>query len=155
MFGMRSQAAPNICVIHVPRNLCEITNETLFSSCSLGFAAECEKLDAELAREISISIFCRETAIPLNGRCIAERSYGLANKSSERKATRMRKGKIVNDFLAGGGEMGALTREFDWSKTSLGPPETLAAKSSGYGASRSHLAPPDVHLVGTGTHPVL
>ena len=30
----------------------------------------------------------------------------------------------VNDFLAGGGEMGALTRAFDWSKTSLGPPET-------------------------------
>ena len=25
-------------------------------------------------------------------------------------------------FLAGGGEMGKLTREKDWSKTSLGPP---------------------------------
>jgi len=30
----------------------------------------------------------------------------------------------VDDFLAGGGEMGALTRAFDWSKTSLGPPQT-------------------------------
>jgi two-component sensor histidine kinase len=28
------------------------------------------------------------------------------------------------DFLAGGGEIGALTRAYDWSKTSLGPPET-------------------------------
>jgi two-component sensor histidine kinase len=35
----------------------------------------------------------------------------------------MRK-ETVSDFLTGGGEMGALTREFDWSKTSLGPPET-------------------------------
>ncbi|WP_245477276.1 sensor histidine kinase [Bradyrhizobium guangzhouense] len=33
-------------------------------------------------------------------------------------------GEIVSGFLEGGGEMGALTREFDWSKTSLGPPET-------------------------------
>jgi len=33
-------------------------------------------------------------------------------------------GEVVNDFLAGGGEMGALTRGFDWSKTSLGSPET-------------------------------
>ena len=32
--------------------------------------------------------------------------------------------EMVSDFLAGGGEMGALTRAFDWSKTSLGPPET-------------------------------
>jgi two-component sensor histidine kinase len=32
--------------------------------------------------------------------------------------------EIVSDFLAGGGEMGALTRGFDWSKTSLGSPET-------------------------------
>jgi hypothetical protein len=28
------------------------------------------------------------------------------------------------DFLAGGGEMGALTRAFDWSTTPLGPPES-------------------------------
>jgi two-component sensor histidine kinase len=33
-------------------------------------------------------------------------------------------GEAVSDFLAGGGEMGALTRGFDWSKTSLGSPET-------------------------------
>jgi two-component sensor histidine kinase len=33
-------------------------------------------------------------------------------------------GEAVSSFLAGGGEMGALTREFDWSKTSLGSPET-------------------------------
>jgi two-component sensor histidine kinase len=33
-------------------------------------------------------------------------------------------GEAVGDFLAGGGEMGALTRAFDWSKTPLGPPET-------------------------------
>jgi two-component sensor histidine kinase len=32
--------------------------------------------------------------------------------------------EAVDDFLAGGGEMGALTRGFDWSKTSLGPPQT-------------------------------
>lgn len=30
----------------------------------------------------------------------------------------------VRDFLTGGGELGELTRAFDWSKTSLGPPET-------------------------------
>jgi PAS domain S-box-containing protein len=30
---------------------------------------------------------------------------------------------ISADFLAGGGEMGALTRAFDWSATPLGPPE--------------------------------
>ena len=28
------------------------------------------------------------------------------------------------DFLAGGGEMGALTRAYDWSASPLGPPET-------------------------------
>jgi two-component sensor histidine kinase len=33
-------------------------------------------------------------------------------------------GKLVSDFMAGGGELGALTRAFDWSKTSLGPPQT-------------------------------
>jgi hypothetical protein len=27
-----------------------------------------------------------------------------------------------NDFLCGGGEMGALTRGYDWAKTPLGPP---------------------------------
>jgi two-component sensor histidine kinase len=31
---------------------------------------------------------------------------------------------VVSDFLSGGGEMGALTRAFDWSRTSLGSPET-------------------------------
>jgi two-component sensor histidine kinase len=31
--------------------------------------------------------------------------------------------ETVSDFLAGGGEMGALTRQFDWSKTPLGPPD--------------------------------
>jgi two-component sensor histidine kinase len=33
-------------------------------------------------------------------------------------------GEAVSDFLAAGGEMGALTRGFDWSNSSLGPPET-------------------------------
>ena len=33
-------------------------------------------------------------------------------------------GETTSDFLAGGGEMGALTRAFDWSKTSLGSPQT-------------------------------
>lgn len=33
-------------------------------------------------------------------------------------------GEAVSHFLSGGGEMGALTRAFDWSKTSLGSPET-------------------------------
>ena len=33
-------------------------------------------------------------------------------------------GEPANDFLAGGGEMGALTRAFDWSRHRLGPPET-------------------------------
>jgi two-component sensor histidine kinase len=32
--------------------------------------------------------------------------------------------EVAGDFLAGGGEMGALTRAFDWSKTPLGSPET-------------------------------
>lgn len=27
-------------------------------------------------------------------------------------------------FLCGGGEMGALTRAYDWEATPLGPPET-------------------------------
>ena len=37
----------------------------------------------------------------------------------------MKKGEeTVDDFLAAGGEMGALTRTFDWSKTSIGRPET-------------------------------
>jgi len=31
---------------------------------------------------------------------------------------------VVSDFLAAGGEMGALTRAYDWSKSSLGSPET-------------------------------
>lgn len=35
----------------------------------------------------------------------------------------MKEEETVSDFLAGGGEMGALTRAFDWSKTSLGPAE--------------------------------
>ena len=33
-------------------------------------------------------------------------------------------GEGVGDFLGDGGELGALTRAFDWSKTSLGPPQT-------------------------------
>jgi two-component sensor histidine kinase len=33
-------------------------------------------------------------------------------------------GEEVNNFLAADGEMGALTRAFDWSKTPLGSPET-------------------------------
>ena len=33
-------------------------------------------------------------------------------------------GDIIGDFLAGGGEMGALTRAFDWSNSSVGSPET-------------------------------
>ena len=33
-------------------------------------------------------------------------------------------GDGASNFLSGGGEMGTLTREFDWSKTSLGSPET-------------------------------
>src|SRR5260370_30041070 len=33
-------------------------------------------------------------------------------------------GEMAGDLLAGGGEMGALTRGFDWSKTSLGSSET-------------------------------
>jgi two-component sensor histidine kinase len=33
-------------------------------------------------------------------------------------------GDVVSDFLAAGGEMGAMTRGFDWSRTSLGPPQT-------------------------------
>lgn len=30
----------------------------------------------------------------------------------------------ATSFLAGGGEMGALTRAYDWKNSSLGPPET-------------------------------
>jgi two-component sensor histidine kinase len=33
-------------------------------------------------------------------------------------------GEEAGHFLAGGGELGALTRAFDWSKTSLGSPQT-------------------------------
>jgi two-component sensor histidine kinase len=32
--------------------------------------------------------------------------------------------EVVSDFLSGGGEMGALTKGFDWSRTSLGSPES-------------------------------
>ena len=39
------------------------------------------------------------------------------------------------DFLAGGGEMGRRMREFDWSKTSLGPvaewPQSLRSAVEG------------------------
>ena len=31
---------------------------------------------------------------------------------------------VSADFLAGGGEMGALTRAYDWSASPLGPPDT-------------------------------
>jgi hypothetical protein len=79
---------------------------------------------------------------------------GLAKKRSERKAAHMRKEQTVNDFLAGGGEMGA-SRENTTGQKRRSARRNMAAKSSSYVASRSHLAPPDVHLVGTGTHPVL
>jgi two-component sensor histidine kinase len=36
----------------------------------------------------------------------------------------MKEGDRADDFLAGGGEMGALTRAFDWSKTGIGTPDT-------------------------------
>ena len=40
-------------------------------------------------------------------------------------ALRERGASALNtDFLAGGGELGQLLREFDWTKTPLGPPES-------------------------------
>ena len=35
----------------------------------------------------------------------------------------MQMGKNIPEFLSGGGEMGERIRNFDWSATSLGPPE--------------------------------
>ncbi|MGY4593732.1 hypothetical protein ACVWXL_001478 [Bradyrhizobium sp. GM22.5] len=58
-------------------------------------------------------------------------------------------------FLSGGGEMGALTRAFDWSKTSLGSPEAWPQSLRVTVRLVLYLTPPDVHLVGTGPHPVL
>src|SRR4030095_12691711 len=37
---------------------------------------------------------------------------------------RERRPMTSQNFLAGGGEMGALTRALDWSKTPLGPPDS-------------------------------
>jgi hypothetical protein len=57
------------------------------------------------------------------------------------------------DFLRGGGEMGALTRAYDWAKTPLG--RRLAAKSKNRGSPFAYQPTPDVHLVGTGADPIL
>jgi hypothetical protein len=45
------------------------------------------------------------------------------------------------DFMNGGGEMGALMRARDWTRTPLGNPETWPAASE--------FPPPHVHLVGS------
>src|SRR5262249_1706565 len=47
------------------------------------------------------------------------RSSGI---SFERPPMSVRRSSAGFDFLAGGGEMGALIRSIDWSKTPLGPP---------------------------------
>src|ERR1700722_16778628 len=44
--------------------------------------------------------------------------------NSEVGLSAMKEGDRADDFLAGGGEMGALTRAFDWSKTGIGTPDT-------------------------------
>ena len=54
------------------------------------------------------------------------------------------------DFLAGGGEMGALTRAHDWSASPLGTAGDLAAKLAHGCAAAAQHQPPDVHLVGPG-----
>ena len=52
------------------------------------------------------------------------------------------------DLFAGGGEMGALMRATDWSKTEARPRRTLAEKSQDHARRRARQPVPDVALVG-------
>jgi hypothetical protein len=45
------------------------------------------------------------------------------------KVQELNHGNFVS-FLAGGGEMGARVREFDWSASPIGAPDTLAASTA-------------------------
>src|SRR6476469_6330698 len=64
---------------------------------------------------------CQPGAVHTSHCILRNSGYRLGDERLS-EAARMG-GEVVSDFLAGGGEMGALTRGYDWSKTSLGPPE--------------------------------
>src|ERR1700724_1959939 len=65
-----------------------------------------------------------KTALLIHGGHCTLRKFGSRLGDKRRREVARMGGKEVSDFLAEGGEMGALTRGFDWSKTSLGSPET-------------------------------
>jgi hypothetical protein len=52
-------------------------------------------------------------------------------------------------FLSGGGELGAMVRAYDWSKTSLGPSQQMAAKSENGRQHVPRLVVSDCDLVGS------
>ena len=59
------------------------------------------------------------------------------------------------DPLLGGGEMGALMRSIDWSRTAVGAPSSLAAEPAHRAQHPARDRLPHVHRVGTRVHPVL
>src|SRR5271156_3053760 len=65
----------------------------------------------------------KPTRLTQSGHCTLRNSGYRLRDERLSEVARMG-GEVFSDFLAGGGEMGALTRGFDWSKTSLGSPET-------------------------------
>ena len=59
------------------------------------------------------------------------------------------------DFLLGGGEMGALMRSHDWMKTPLGTPHEWPQSSEDGGPPFAYHPASDVHLVGAGADLIL
>jgi hypothetical protein len=59
------------------------------------------------------------------------------------------------EFIAGGGEMGALIRAHDWSSNPFGPPQLWPQSLRTALRIPAQQQPPDVHLVGARVDPVL
>ncbi len=59
------------------------------------------------------------------------------------------------DFLAGGGEMGALMRIRDWRLTPIGPPENWPQSLENGRAAAAVDRPSHVHLVGSAADSIL
>jgi hypothetical protein len=57
-------------------------------------------------------------------------------------------GRGATDFLAVGGEIGALMRVTDWTRTPLGPPQSLADQPENCGRHHAEFPLCDVRLVG-------
>ena len=60
-----------------------------------------------------------------------------------------------NNFLSGGGELGAMMRAKDWSATALGSPETWPHSLQHRRAHPAHLALCDVDGLGPRSHLLL